>query len=506
MDMLTPSFQLDGTPLYELEATVSNMPPELRDLYSRTLSRIEGSYAEEAYIMLQIALCCLQPLSLGTFFKCTDYIKWGRVSEGFESRADMIRRLKSRSGGLLEIAYTIGNDATQANDESVFERTKPYKLTELARARSSARSRTSEEMDNDRIETSAPVVQFIHQTVKEFIRDCRETLGLPKVDNRQTTTKESGYLFLIRCGMRLELFWAERIRRDIFLYAYLAETEGNVVHPAFQELFSSHASMDGSKLARFLSAKEFESYSRLLPGRKECDMVIYLAVAANLFGCVRHYFSYPTIAPDDMVKSDLLQVAVFGPKIGSGQDGRLDMVNLLLELRISPDTPLYTLPLLQSRANISWWLSGEKLTILSVLLAPDNRQLLAEEERFLIAESLVKGGASCAIHVLQSPEAKNDSFALEHCIRYESGEMVRLFLQDRAGRYGAGILSDKLYVFALLRRDPSVLSALEEYCRSYEVTARLPAVSDSTGLSIRNCGLLGVALCGAGSSGAQPSP
>lgn len=67
------------------------------------------------------------------------------------------------------------------------------------------------------------------------------------------------------------------------------------------------------------------------------------------------------------------------------------------------------------------------------------------------------------------------------------------------------VLDDRLYLFALLRRDPSVLSALEEYRRSYEVTARLPAVSYLRDVSIRNCGLLGVVLCGAGSSGVQTS-
>ena len=384
----------DGTPLSELEASVSNMPPELRDLYSRTLSRIEESYAEESYIMLQIALCCLQPLYSETFLNCTNYIKRGKVTEEFESQADMIRRLKSRSGGLLEIASTTASGAAQVDENGCFQEAEQIKLTALT---SSALLRREEgEMYPKVVEPSRPIVQLIHQTVKEFVRDCREKLGLPKVNKSNTAiTNESGHLLLIRCGARLENDWADRIRRDIFIYAHLAETDRAEVYRTLQRLVPPfQGRMETHTLAGLLSPTHFESYFYLLPSRIESEIFINLAVAAKLLGYVRSYFENTRYGLSRQTRSDLLQVAILRPKIVPGQGDRLAMLKLLLRLGISADSPVNVLPFIQT--NSDFRVVGE-YTILTVLLAPTNNQSLTEQEHFLIAKVLLEGGADYRI-------------------------------------------------------------------------------------------------------------
>ena len=143
----------DGTPIAELEIQARAMPQELRDLYAHTLRRIEPEYTTEAYIMLQIALCSLAPLPLKSFMGCLGY-NYYFLLHGFpnqnqernveESLSSQVRRLASRSGGLLEAVSIPIPSGAEGNEP-------------------------------DRI------VQFIHQTVKEYVQLLQHDLGLSKV-------------------------------------------------------------------------------------------------------------------------------------------------------------------------------------------------------------------------------------------------------------------------------------------------------------------------------------
>lgn len=75
VDLLAKGLR-DGSSLKVLEKRLAEMPEELKDLYAHTLRRIEPSYADEAHIMLQIALCALSPLHLDTFVNTTTLTVW----------------------------------------------------------------------------------------------------------------------------------------------------------------------------------------------------------------------------------------------------------------------------------------------------------------------------------------------------------------------------------------------------------------------------------------------
>ena len=155
VDLLVKGFR-DGTPLTTLEIIARDLPQDLKELYAHTLKRIEPEYTTEAYIMLQITLCALVPLPLTSFMGSVDY-NYRHLLQSLHPQPHRLaelnlkdfisspaRRLASRCGDLLEIVLVPPPEGAEAKDP---ER----------------------------------VVQFIHQTVKEYVNDLQHDLGLREV-------------------------------------------------------------------------------------------------------------------------------------------------------------------------------------------------------------------------------------------------------------------------------------------------------------------------------------
>ena len=143
----------DGTPLAVLQDTVSQLPEELKDLYSHTLRRIDSEYATEAYIMLQIALCSISPLPLAVFIQCASYARKHQLDEP-ASFEDMTRHLTSRSGGLLEtVSHEQGDDVPSEVEEVI----------DISSSESGTGSITANDLSkNPETTYDTVVVQFIH--------------------------------------------------------------------------------------------------------------------------------------------------------------------------------------------------------------------------------------------------------------------------------------------------------------------------------------------------------
>ncbi|KAE8444936.1 hypothetical protein EG329_014063 [Mollisiaceae sp. DMI_Dod_QoI] len=105
---------IDGTALEELKDLVERIPEELKDLYRRTLTRIQSDYRDKSYIMMQIALCSLKPLPLETFINCVSYRIDKTIS--FSSLQDDVG-----SGGLLEAVPGDEEDAIEILDKEESE-------------------------------------------------------------------------------------------------------------------------------------------------------------------------------------------------------------------------------------------------------------------------------------------------------------------------------------------------------------------------------------------------
>lgn len=176
-EMVDGLCQGDSVP--ELRRRLSTIPSELESLYQRVFFRIQKRrlsreaaphFNYEVFVMFQIALRCREPFPLATFMANTHLLaSYGERRFSPNSRdlappphslslttGDMRRRLTSRCGGLLETVSLEQDDRSIGTD----------------------------------------IVQFIHQTAKEFIRDGSAISSLTQ--DLQNFVVEDGYLLLLR--------------------------------------------------------------------------------------------------------------------------------------------------------------------------------------------------------------------------------------------------------------------------------------------------------------------
>ena len=91
----------DGNSISPLRRTLSSIPTGLDALYKRILQKRKPEHMLEFYIMAQILLCSLDPMSLQSLMAITDVALPGGVVETM-SIFRMRQRLVSRCGGLIE--------------------------------------------------------------------------------------------------------------------------------------------------------------------------------------------------------------------------------------------------------------------------------------------------------------------------------------------------------------------------------------------------------------------
>ncbi|MCJ1457222.1 hypothetical protein MMC28_007589 [Mycoblastus sanguinarius] len=140
---------IDGSTISQLLRILSAIPEELQDLYRRVLSKIAVKYSLECYIMVQSVLCAKTPLTLTVLLSATDIALHGAIET--MSSAGMVRRLGSRSRGLIE--------TTGPNDQ----------------------------------------VQFLHQTVESFF-EIREN-ATSMFRNLSHIPSEDGIVYILKLGI-----------------------------------------------------------------------------------------------------------------------------------------------------------------------------------------------------------------------------------------------------------------------------------------------------------------
>lgn len=157
----------DGDTIEALRGTLASIPSELEGLYQRAILRIGAQrasdarkrYSYETYVMFQIAICQMRPMSLQTFFAATinlvsspEELANFQKSQQLPSTELLRRRLASRSGGLLE--------------------------------------------ETETLQTGQGRIEFIHQTAKEFAqKDITSSLLL---HDHGETARENGHVLIVR--------------------------------------------------------------------------------------------------------------------------------------------------------------------------------------------------------------------------------------------------------------------------------------------------------------------
>jgi hypothetical protein len=182
----------EGDSIEELGDLLSTIPTELGELYSRALRRPRRSSSrasvkskEEAYVMFQIATCSRKLFSLYDFLSAALFLSTGREPCPELERLStnqMESRLNSRSAGLLETTRTSG----------------------------------------------LGTVQFIHQTVKEFMMTGE---GENVIRERIAASfQQSGYVLIFRYILHLlKIFESDYLGSDaqkflIFNFPYFARS------------------------------------------------------------------------------------------------------------------------------------------------------------------------------------------------------------------------------------------------------------------------------------------
>jgi hypothetical protein len=92
---------VNGGSFMQLRQLLDTLPKELEDLYRRILDKRKPSYRDEFYLMCHIMLTAITPFSLGNLILAIDVNLTGQWSNW--SIESMVRRLSSRSGGLIEV-------------------------------------------------------------------------------------------------------------------------------------------------------------------------------------------------------------------------------------------------------------------------------------------------------------------------------------------------------------------------------------------------------------------
>ncbi|TVY26816.1 Protein SERAC1 [Lachnellula hyalina] len=444
----------DGTALSLLERKVSDMPEELEDLYRHTLERIEPEYADEAYIMLQIALCSLSPLPLQTFIKCTSVIK----SEGYynSSEAEMLRQLISRSGGLLEITAIDSEDLTTKapykvesfnSSQGSFVRPILYEAPRLITEKSGLTEHSS---------GTAVTVQFIHQTVKDFIAKNDNNLGLRL--SGSDFVCQSGYFYLLHCSIRYgKSRWARELSRHMLEYAFRVETCTSVNVSRISQLFHFMLDSDAPD-----SAYRFDMWINTWFPRhphgpmKPFDAFVGFAIAADLKALIEY-----ELKPDYWVDLDerrgyrgyLIRVAATGQRYSSSQSSRESMVRHLIKLGCPVDTP------------VIYWSDTDyntNCTLLSWLLRNKPNRRISENDALSLARILLENGASTEARAFSDPALQGRERAvLYSCILHNNGKAVELLLEYEAD---TSVIDQEL-VFTVFMRDRLGESTMSDILR-----------------------------------------
>ena len=439
VDLLSKGIR-DGTPYQKLEDQIMQMPQELKDLYADTLRRIEPDYSTEAYVMLQVALCSLTSLPLSAFMKCIDHVMGDVDTSGLrgpESNAPKVffllsdrNRLESRSGGLLEPSFAYNpHDISEGDDGP-----------EL-------------------------VVQFIHQTVKEYIQ--ASGYKLPLTNLKPEISREEGNAYLLR-SCKSHVYWVSYIKADVFAYArrVLSLNEGQGSEWVNDLIRGALIGQGYFGLDWYL--REFSGCNGDLFKFLESELKRH--PHEEILSKVAIAMDFPGLVSEDQAchVEGLLHIAVAGPhmKWDSRAGYTTDTLRQLVARGANPneccDEIIPCIPELGERRLVN------QVTPLTVALTLRHAD---EETQLLQVKQLLELGARMD-HPLRALEAIGESGSrvdysilwhpLTYCVSQHSAAIIRLLLEHSAAQK-IKWFRWALYRLAFLRGDDTIIRILSEY-------------------------------------------
>ena len=492
MDQVTQDI-IDGTPLPTIKRNVAQLPSELEELYRLTIHRIKFEYHIETWIMLQVVLCALQPLSLDTLIRLTDLhtqhgflrlLKQRRfpVRVAYEEAISpfltdkQLHRLNSRSGGLLEAVVHQYSSEDHAKNQNLSS--KDYR------------------------------VQFIHQTVKDSLIRCGTDLGFhveQRDHNTNGTFNRSGYVFLLSACCP-DISWSRlEIKSDAMIYAKLAEQRAGVDEARLQEVanltsfmidpFAVEVRKRASEIVESQRGKQpdvaegwerlglwLSHYLREIDSSDDTRGVkLILAVASDLVHttkiAIANFTSWSLVETATDLGPNLLCLAAIGPKIVPlglrGTDASV-MIEMLINAGCNSNAK--TKPpgdfIRDSRKYDRILLDYYAITPLTaVCLGNYSGQHDNIETKLEVAKTLIRNGArvsnvqdnTVSIHVSGIVGSSETVPLIEYLFRYGNIELVRLLLSHMDVEEQSPRFLQSLSNYARLRQDAEIIQAMEDY-------------------------------------------
>lgn len=201
----------DGTPIDSLRGILHGYPQELDDMYKFTLERVREAYWPETMIGFKAILASRAPLTVLQLYTVTHICMGSPKSyhESTEPSDDILSWLASRSGGLIELVGTGAEERVSVSSGGGEEKS----LQDLTLGSSIGLSLH---------------VEFLHQTVQEFVRNGLDEGLLAEVAKRKSAVAglSGSRLLALACLDRHPPHPDLRnIAKDIFSYIREVERE-----------------------------------------------------------------------------------------------------------------------------------------------------------------------------------------------------------------------------------------------------------------------------------------
>ena len=418
--------------------------------------------------MLQIATTSLEPLTLDTFMQAVNFVLRNRTvytsdlrnefingsqvgpAGIMDSEASQLRRLSSRTGGILETFVSISEDSTADFKEEA----------------SSGLPFGSSAKENATIRT----VQFLHTTAKEFIQAEQRKLLLGRVDS--VLALLDGHELLFLCCASIDL-WALPISKHMFYHLKMAELHDvdcarNKARFFILRKISAHTPTPRAQRLKLILSQFKGDFCFLLMQHMDHEdfhseyILLILAVAANAKKLVKHVFdSWDVMTRDPPIGMDkfcLMHVAAAGPDLVpiEHQDR-----NGMIQILVSSDHPVNREALIWTSTPIQDE-TIRRMTAFQVVLTRRIESAYNEDTRLAILKCLLDQGSDVdqpfTYHVSRYPTTP-----LAYCIQNESVAVVRLLLEYKAETSFSDGDGMRPIDYALIRQDKAILKALADH-------------------------------------------
>ena len=413
--------------------------------------------------MLHVAMSTLEPLPLENFLSAVSFVrknkrmyldtKWEIQDEQHQENSEKayLRRLASRSGGLLEtyVSTTDGSAALSAYG-----------------------SPQSQVNHGKQPKPATRIVQFLHATAKEYIQKCQDRLLEGRIEQLFTNVNGDDFLFLCSVSCRA---WVAPIKKHMLYYAKLVElrtindasvaNRNLVLLETISELSESRSPCD---LVWWMHQSQEGLFKDISKEVKDMDVpwthrMLPLAVAGNLKSLVQNLLrgqNLETKLETWLEDFCLLKVAATGPcLVPIEHHDRIGMIEILLSSK-------YPIDHLSSPRDIYCHndiLGAYLMTPLCFVMARKIDSDYSEEIQLDIARYLLTRGANPECFVFMGRYANDTTSLLAYCVLYCSAATVCLLLQHgahvntRSSRYQL-----TPYQFAILRQDKDIMQAMKE--------------------------------------------